>query len=592
MLTDDFLEKLHSDLSIPPTGKILAESPTEENFENPLTRPPSESSRIQPSSSTRKASVGNSLKETSEDSSKADEAKRSSFPSAPAHSFLTSQGKRKNVEFHSLFPGLPLNEILVADYGCALQKGTLVQGRMYLTKASVSFHSSFFGWVNRISIPLTELVCIEKRHVAYVIPSAIQVATLHHKYVFTSFRNRDSVLIQLNTLWREAKAAAQQTAKASVELQNDGNESEESEYEQVDFQGQPPSEVQAVSFTPPPVEEKLPVLGKCACAEGEHLDTTVLEARFKSPLEDIYNLIYGEDSQWFLRFLNECVQDVTIEPWEGKSRKITYVKPLSNALGPRSTRCVVTQNIMNAELPSRATVLDSVESLDVPSGSSFRAKVRVCFIDEGEGVTRILVTGGSEWFKSSWIKGAIEKGISEGNSKYFCDLEKALATHLGKPSSCDTKELRDELAIAVLEEENIPFYSRLFASASALWSQNSPIADWTSYRLGLVFLAISLCVSNIINWNRASGLERHLRLLQDSQTPFDPPTLEEAFDDIVRFANSLHKSVAALDRHIELVVNKYGDATISSDLRESPKDNTHHLETDPSEQPPPPKQNE
>lgn len=118
MLTQDFLEKLHSDLSIPPTAKFNPESPTEASFEKPPTRPSSETSQTQPGSTTRKTSNSNSLRDASEETIKVEEAryesKRSSFPSTPAHSFLTSQGKKKNVEFHSLFPGLPLNEILIA----------------------------------------------------------------------------------------------------------------------------------------------------------------------------------------------------------------------------------------------------------------------------------------------------------------------------------------------------------------------------------------------------------------------------------------------------------------------------------------------
>ncbi|KAI9297185.1 GRAM-domain-containing protein, partial [Neoconidiobolus thromboides FSU 785] len=115
---------------------------------------------------------------------------------------MDSVSKKKNSDFHTLFPTMPLSELLVSDYGCALQKGTLVQGRLYVTQNFVSFHSNLFGWVNRISIPFSEIVFIEKRHVAYVIPSAIQVNTLHRKYMFTSFRNRDSVVMQLLNLWK------------------------------------------------------------------------------------------------------------------------------------------------------------------------------------------------------------------------------------------------------------------------------------------------------------------------------------------------------------------------------------------------------
>ncbi|KAJ1678138.1 hypothetical protein EV182_004693, partial [Spiromyces aspiralis] len=54
---------------------------------------------------------------------------------------------KRNADFHMLFRELPINELLIDDYGCALQRDILVQGRLYLTENHVCFYSNIFGWV-------------------------------------------------------------------------------------------------------------------------------------------------------------------------------------------------------------------------------------------------------------------------------------------------------------------------------------------------------------------------------------------------------------------------------------------------------------
>ena len=98
------------------------------------------------------------------------------------------------------------------DYGCALQKEILVQGRIYVSEHHLCFSANIFGWVTSVRqssgssrmrgcrcerrlrciqvrqlttqqlvIPFAEVVTIEKRMTAYVIPNAISVATLHQR---------------------------------------------------------------------------------------------------------------------------------------------------------------------------------------------------------------------------------------------------------------------------------------------------------------------------------------------------------------------------------------------------------------------------
>ena len=39
----------------------------------------------------------------------------------------------------------------LADYGCALNKDILVQGRLYVSENHICFHANIFGWVTDVS---------------------------------------------------------------------------------------------------------------------------------------------------------------------------------------------------------------------------------------------------------------------------------------------------------------------------------------------------------------------------------------------------------------------------------------------------------
>ncbi|KAJ2725949.1 hypothetical protein GGI07_000877 [Coemansia sp. Benny D115] len=117
---------------------------------------------------------------------------------------------RRNADFHMLFRAIPINELLLDDYGCALQRDILVQGRLYLTENYVCFYSNIFGWVTNLIIAFDEIVTIEKKMTALIIPNAIQVSTLHARHFFGSFIYRDSAYNQLYDLWAKSRSEKNQ----------------------------------------------------------------------------------------------------------------------------------------------------------------------------------------------------------------------------------------------------------------------------------------------------------------------------------------------------------------------------------------------
>ncbi|KAJ2884234.1 hypothetical protein FB639_001998 [Coemansia asiatica] len=113
---------------------------------------------------------------------------------------------KRNADFHMLFRNIPINELLIEDYGCALQRDILVQGRLYLTENFVCFYSNIFGWVTSLIIAFDEIMTIEKKMTALIIPNAIQISTLHAKHFFGSFMYRDSAYNQLYDLWAKSRS--------------------------------------------------------------------------------------------------------------------------------------------------------------------------------------------------------------------------------------------------------------------------------------------------------------------------------------------------------------------------------------------------
>jgi hypothetical protein len=79
---------------------------------------------------------------------------------------------KRNAEFHAIFKSIPDDDYLIEgesrpaprprrtnadrlllrlDYGCALQREILIQGRLYISEHHLSFNANIFGWVTTVS---------------------------------------------------------------------------------------------------------------------------------------------------------------------------------------------------------------------------------------------------------------------------------------------------------------------------------------------------------------------------------------------------------------------------------------------------------
>ncbi|KAG0360917.1 hypothetical protein BGZ54_009329 [Gamsiella multidivaricata] len=130
--------------------------------------------------------------------------------------FVYANEKRLS-DFHALFRSVPEDEKLIEDYGCALQKEILVQGRLYISENYVCFNANIFGWVTNLVIAFSEITAIEKRLTAFVIPNAISISTTTNTkgHFFASFLSRDAAHDLLMAAWRKSFPCAANASAAS-----------------------------------------------------------------------------------------------------------------------------------------------------------------------------------------------------------------------------------------------------------------------------------------------------------------------------------------------------------------------------------------
>ncbi|KAI3643915.1 hypothetical protein MP228_010079 [Amoeboaphelidium protococcarum] len=112
--------------------------------------------------------------------------------------------EKRNAELHALFRSIPAEDPLIEDYSCALQREILIHGRLYLTKNHLAFNSNIFGFVTNLVISYADILTVERKVTALVIPNAIGITTLHSRFAFASFLYREHVFQLIMKLWRSA----------------------------------------------------------------------------------------------------------------------------------------------------------------------------------------------------------------------------------------------------------------------------------------------------------------------------------------------------------------------------------------------------
>lgn len=407
--------------------------------------------------------------------------------------FAIASSKR-NDDFHSLFPSVPEDDFLIESYGCAISRDLLIQGRMYVSEGCVCFYSSIFGWVTSIVVPFADIVSIEKRNTAYLIPNAILVKTLQNKYLFSSLVARDMTYSMLVNIWRlsQPSASAQQHAAASEgapEIQSEDEKEREKnvsgkstskrerlrrrlaiarhqakKHEQNTGDALDTStgaasvsthdDDQSSESSDSNDDQDEEIEGnheptECDCEKkGLHLSSLVLDEEFSTTPRRLFNLLFCDDFMSSFLTENQHLTDLNIGEWENDNvgtgvtaaRKVTYVKPLNGPIGPKQTRCEISEEQLHIDFDGFCTTMTTTRTPDVPNGSSFVIKTRTCFTWAENNASRLMVTCAVEWSGRSMIRGIIDKASIEGQKQYYMDLAESIRQHLSSQTSQDSKD--------------------------------------------------------------------------------------------------------------------------------------------------------
>ncbi|KAJ3329210.1 hypothetical protein HDU76_008389, partial [Blyttiomyces sp. JEL0837] len=240
----------------------------------------------------------------------------------------------------------------------------------------------------------------------------------------------------------------------------------------------------------------------CPCEADHARMTPVFEATFPVSVPVLWDLLYRcpigtpsttHRSSFYFKFMNDkrkCT-DVKVSEWfnkdakipggdgpggdafpspkndvdtvgishvkDGWHRRVEYVMPLSNPLGPRSTRCQARETIVHVSEEGEGDrvrrgagyfcVAQSSVTPDVPSGGTFVTHLKACFTRVEERVSRVKVSCEVEFVKFSWLQGVLQAAVPEGMKHYYKELDPFLRDFITDQAS----KLHDVVVVEEIE---------------------------------------------------------------------------------------------------------------------------------------------
>ena len=151
------------------------------------------------------------------------------------------------------------------------------------------------------------------------------------------------------------------------------------------------------------------------CSDGSsHYERPLQDDIIPAPLGKVYSMTFGAASGGFMAkwLMDEIkVTDLTMEDdkkglsEEIKTRSYSYIKPLNAPIGPKTTKCVVTETLESFDLEKAVSITQSTQTPDVPSGNIFATKTHFCLMWAPGNATRMVINFTIEWTGKSWLKG-------------------------------------------------------------------------------------------------------------------------------------------------------------------------------------------
>ena len=135
-----------------------------------------------------------------------------------------------------------------------------------------------------------EIITLEKKMTAFVIPNAILITTKNNKYSLASFLSRDNTYEVIHNSWRMSGADISGNGGGSLRTSFDSAESGRTGMDGTRVNGMDGSGPTVASVAP----WKAPKVTKCQCGkDGSHYSEVAMEAVFPGTPEKIHNLIFA-----------------------------------------------------------------------------------------------------------------------------------------------------------------------------------------------------------------------------------------------------------------------------------------------------------
>ena len=151
---------------------------------------------------------------------------------------------------------------------------------------------------------------------------------------------------------------------------------------------------------------------------AEHYDKPLIDTTIPAPLGKVYSIMFGPTSGAFMRkWLVEDQKsrelnfpdDKTGLDNDYKTFTFDYIKPLSNPMGPKQTKCITTNTLTAFDLEKAVSIDCGTLTPDVPSGNIFTVKTRYCLMWGPGNSTRLIANCTIEWSGKSWLKGMLRR---------------------------------------------------------------------------------------------------------------------------------------------------------------------------------------
>lgn len=371
---------------------------------------------------------------------------------------------KRNTDFHQLFRSLDLTDRLLDDFSCALSREILLQGRLYVSEHYICFNLSLLGWVTNIVLHVDEIVRFEKKLTAGLFPNGILVETKDTKYTFASLISRDLTFDFMKAVWERNRdvnnipeVEKKPTNEANQQATNDTDEADSPDPQTPKIQnylmsldGDDNVDEQVTELGPKVVKfkegSKYRNMGPDshvptrATLKKEFNEVPLCSEIIDAPVGVVFDILFGTTNTLFHKRFIESQNGSELSEYEefhpkeedptSLERNFTYKRALGYSIGPKSTKCELSEVIEHLNFADHIVVTTSTRTPDVPLGNAFLVKTKYLFTWAEDSKTKLDMSYFIEWTGKSWIKAVIEKQSLSGQKQATEDLLKMLRQEL------------------------------------------------------------------------------------------------------------------------------------------------------------------